>query len=191
MSSLLERMFEGRRSQKDAIRGAAGASRGSLRLRIAAFAGLPALAVCGAALLATTAGGQENPLGARAAPTFDVVDVYVDSERPLAAWQFELEETGGRMRVVGIEGGETAPFADAPYYDRDAVAGGTADRIIVASFSTVSPPELPVGRTRIASVHVRLDGRQPPDYRLTLVAAGAPDGRPIAAEISFDTRSGG
>lgn len=140
-------------------------------------------------MLATTAGGQEG-FAERALPTFQVVDVYVDSERPLAAWQFELEEAGGRMRVVGIEGGDAAPFASAPYYDRDAVDGGTADRIIVASFSTLAPAELPVGRTRVASVHVRLGAGAAPDYRLRLVAAGTSDGRPIDADISFDIRNG-
>lgn len=156
----------------------------------AAFAAVLALAASSATLLVTTAGGQEL-FGARApAPAFEVVDVYVDSERPLAAWQFELEEADGRMQVVGIEGGEAVPFADAPYYDRTAVEGGAADRIIVASFSTLAPDALPVGRTRVASVHVRLAAGTSPDYRVTLIAAGAADGRPIDATISFDTRNG-
>ena len=94
------------------------------------------------------------------------------------------------MQVVGIEGGDAPPFADAPYYDREAVEGGSADRIIVASFSMLSAAELPVGRTRVASVHVRVAPGAPPDYRRTLVAAGTPDGRPLDAEISFDTRNG-
>jgi hypothetical protein len=54
----------------------------------------------------------------------------------------------------------------------------------------LSAAELPVGRTRVASVHVRVDGSTTPDYRLTLIAAGAPDGRPLDAEISFDARNG-
>ena len=45
------------------------------------------------------------------ATRFAVVDVYVDSAEPLAAWQFELTERGGRMQVVGIEGGETRASA--------------------------------------------------------------------------------
>jgi len=94
------------------------------------------------------------------------------------------------MQVVGIEGGETTPFADPPYYDRDAVDGGAADRIIVANFSLLDPAELPVGRTRVASVHVRIGAGIAPDYRLTLIAAGTEDGRPIDAEISFVTRNG-
>jgi hypothetical protein len=52
------------------------------------------------------------------------------------------------------------------------------------------PGELPRGRARVASVHVRLTGNAPPDYDLQLVAAGAADGHPIDATISFDTRTG-
>jgi len=147
------------------------------------------VATLSTALLAMAARGQDA-FSAAAAGTFEVVDVYVESARPLAAWQFELEETGGRMQVVGIEGGETTPFADPPYYDRDAVDGGAADRIIVANFSLLDPAELPVGRTRVASVHVRIGAGIAPDYRLTLIAAGTADGRPIDAEISFVTRNG-
>lgn len=150
-------------------------------------AGILALGALGIAMLASTAGGQE---ALRNASSFDVVDIYVDSARPLAAWQFELEEAGGRMQVVGIEGGEAAPYAAPPYYDREAVAEGTADRIIVAAFSTRAPDDLPVGRTRVASVHVRLEGGTPPSYELTLIAAGAADGSRIDAEIDFDTRNG-
>jgi hypothetical protein len=156
----------------------------SARPLISRIGGVLALTAC-IALLATTAGGQEALFGVRATPTFEVVDVYVDSARPLAAWQFELEEADGRMQVVGIEGGDAAPFAAAPYYDREAVDGGSADRIIVASFSTLAAAELPVGRTRVASVHVRLDAGAPPEYRLTLIAAGTADGRPLDAEISL------
>jgi hypothetical protein len=124
----------------------------------------------------------------QAANRFAVIDVYVDSVEPLAAWQFELTEQDGRMQVVGIEGGESASYAEPPFYDRDAVASGAADRIIVADFSLREPAQLPVGRTRVASVHVRLAGDQSPDYQLRLVAAGAADGRSIDAEISLDTR---
>lgn len=160
------------------------------RQRIRTLGGTLALLACAAILVAANVDGQETLSAARAAPTFEVVDVYVDGDEPLAAWQFELEEADGRMQVVGIEGGDAAPFAAAPYYDRDAVDGGRADRIIVASFSTEPPAALPLGRTRVASVHVRLAPGTTPDFRLTLIAAGAPDGRPIDAEISFATRNG-
>ena len=121
---------------------------------------------------------------------FAVVDVYVDSAEPLAAWQFELRERKGSMQVVGVENGESASYDTAPYYDRTAVERGAADRIVVASFSLRSAAELPIGRARVATVHVRLVGEEDPNYELRLVAAAAADGRPIDATISLDTRLG-
>jgi hypothetical protein len=121
---------------------------------------------------------------------FAVVDVYVDTPVPLAAWQFELRERHGEMQVVGVENGDSRAYTQAPYYDRAAVDRGAADRIVVASFSLRPAAELPVGRARVATVHVRLTGAASPDYRLQLVAAGAADGRPIDAKITLDTRTG-
>ena len=141
--------------------------------------------LCGAALAAWELRAQQQP-----ATRFTVVDVYVESMEPLAAWQFELTERGGRMQVVGIEGGESASFAEPPFYDRDAVEQGAADRIIVADFSLNSADELPSGRTRVARVHVRLSGEEQPDYELRLVAAGSTNGRSIDAEVSLDTGTG-
>jgi hypothetical protein len=144
--------------------------------------------IFGAAALATVCGlsAQQDFAPSR----FAVVDVYVDSVEPLAAWQFELAEGSGSMQVVGIEGGNGAGFAEPPYYDRAAVANGEADRVIVANFSLRTTLELPRGRTKVATVHVRLRGAAPPDYELRLVAAGAADGRPIEAKISLDARTG-
>jgi hypothetical protein len=121
---------------------------------------------------------------------FEVLDVYVESAQPLAAYQFELTERAGQMQVVGIEGGEARAFAEAPYYDREAVARGAADKIIVASFSLDAPAFLPVGRTRVASVHVRLTGTEEPDYDLSLVAAGTADGASVPAKIALAPRAG-
>jgi hypothetical protein len=121
---------------------------------------------------------------------FAVVDVYVDSAAPLAAWQFELREQHGEMQVVGVENGDSRAYPEAPYFDRAAVDRGAADRIIVASFSLKPAAELPIGRARVATVHVRLTGAASPDYQLQLVAAGAADGQPIDAKITFDTRTG-
>jgi hypothetical protein len=126
----------------------------------------------------------------QAAARFAVVDVYVDSTAPLAAWQFELRERHGEMQVVGVENGDSRAYPEAPYYDRAAVDRGAADRIVVASFSLRPAAELPLGRSRVATVHVRLIGAASPDYRLQLVAAGAADGRPIDAKITLDTRTG-
>ena len=140
--------------------------------------------------LAALAASFELAAQQRAATRFAVVDVYVDSAVPLAAWQFELRERHGAMQVVGVENGASRAYPDAPYFDREAVARGAADRIVVASFSLKPAAELPIGRARVATVHVRLTGDVEPDYRLQLVAAGAADGRPIDATISLDTRTG-
>jgi hypothetical protein len=147
---------------------------------------LTMLLLCGAALVAA----WELRAQQLSATRFTVVDVYVESVEPLAAWQFELTERAGRMQVVGIEGGESASFAEPPFYDRDAVEQGAADRIIVADFSLNGADELPSGRTRVARVHVRLSGEGQPDYELRLVAAGSTNGRSIDAEVSLDTGTG-
>lgn len=118
---------------------------------------------------------------------FETLDIYIESSEPLAAWQFELREVSGRMRVVGVENGETAAFAKAPYYDLAAVGEGTADRIIVADYSVSQAAELPTGRNRLATIHIRIEGTAEPDYVLNLMAAGGANGEPIQADINFDT----
>jgi hypothetical protein len=126
------------------------------------------------------------------APTvrFAALDIYLDCRTPVAAWQFELGERHGLMMVVGVENGESAAFERAPYYDREAVEHGRADRVIVADFSLQPAEKLPVGRTRIATIHVQLVGDQAPDYQLRLLAAGDSAGRPIDAEISLLIQTG-
>ena len=121
---------------------------------------------------------------------FAALDVHLESAEPVAAWQFELSESGGRMRVVGVENGDSPAFARAPYYDRKAVSDGRADRIIVADFTLRPGSELPVGRVRIATVHVRLVGPGGPDYVLKLVTAGNAEGEPVPATIHLDVQSG-
>ncbi len=118
---------------------------------------------------------------------FAALEIFVETAEPLAAWQFELSESAGRMRVVGVENGENTAFGDAPYYDLEAVSSGRADRIIVADYSLNSAGELPTGRNRIATIHVQLEGTTAPDYVLNLVAAGGASGEPIQASIDFDT----
>ena len=118
---------------------------------------------------------------------FAALDIYLETAEPLAAWQFQLRESAGRMRVVGVENGDSAAFGGTPYYDLEAVSEGAADRIIVADYSVRPAEELPVGRSRVATVHVQLEGPADPDYALSLMAAGGADGEPIEASIDFDT----
>lgn len=121
---------------------------------------------------------------------FAAIDVYVESATPLAAWQFELTESTGSMTVVGIENGDSNAFATAPHYDLDAVAEDRADRIVVADYSLADRSELPTGRTRIATVHVRLMGNRSPEFDLQLIAAGDADGDVIPAEANFELADG-
>jgi hypothetical protein len=138
--------------------------------------------VLAAAVLSTTA--QPN------AGTFTTVDVFVDSDTPVAAWQVELTEQGGAMQIVGIERGDDSTFRDPPFYDRVALERGATERIVLASFSLSDAAQLPRGKVRIARVHVRTTGAAQPDYEARLVAAGTADGRPIDAQLSLETQPG-
>ena len=110
---------------------------------------------------------------------FEAVDVYVDpGGRSLAAYQFELKAEGADVKIVGIEGGEHAAFKEPPYYDPAALM---QDRVIIAGFDTGH--DLPRGRTRVATVHLRVDGAVEPDYRAVLQAAATDGGEEIDAEI--------
>ena len=118
---------------------------------------------------------------------FTVLEIYLETAEPVAAWQFELREASGTMRVVGVESGDSDAFGEAPYYDLAAVSEGAADRIVVADYSLRPAAELPTGRSRVATVHVRLEGAADPEYVLNLMVAGGADGDPIQASIDFNT----
>ena len=121
--------------------------------------------------------------GAGQAPRFVPVDIVLDSPEPVAAWQFELSDRNGAIKVVGIENGDSAAFERAPYYDRDATQAGAVERIVVADYTLADVADLPRGRTRIATVHALVDGEA--SFTVTLVAATTADGQPIDASISF------
>ena len=112
---------------------------------------------------------------------FAPLHIYLDSgARPLAAFQFELKAATGRMKIVGVEGGEHAAYKKPPYYDPAALAN---DRIIIAGFNTGS--DLPSGRTRITTLHLQIIGDVEPDYELKLTVAADADGKEIPTEITF------
>ena len=121
---------------------------------------------------------------------FAAVDVYLDSAEPVAAWQFELSDRTDGMKIVGVEQGDSPAYARAPYYDREAVRLGEADRIIVADYSLADAIELPSGRVRIATVHLLLNGDDDADFNLLLVTATTYDGVVTDARISLDIRTG-
>ena len=131
--------------------------------------------VPGLLVVALLAGGATGETRERFVP----VDVFLDSPEPVAAWQFELKDRNGSMKVVGVENGGSDGFQRAPYYDRGAVARGDAERIVVADYSLAEGSALPSGRVRVATVHLLLDGDA--DFELNLVTANSADGRPIEA----------
>ncbi|HYE99067.1 MAG TPA: hypothetical protein VEJ18_09160 [Planctomycetota bacterium] len=104
---------------------------------------------------------------------FVAYDVVVETDgRPLAAWQLEVRSSA---KIVGIEGGEPASYAKAPYYDPAALEGG---RIVLAAFTTEAPPS---GRLRIARIHMLEEGAA--DYASRLLVAAGPDGGRYDADI--------
>jgi len=139
---------------------------------------------CGAIQAPTSAAQDKDNI------RFAAVAIYLDSPEPVAAWQFELNERNGLMKVVGVENGESAAFAGTPYYDRESVQLGTADRIIVADFSLAEEDLLPSGRTRITTLHLMLTGAEDPAFVLNLVTATRHDGQVIDASISLVSVTG-
>ena len=116
-------------------------------------------------------------------PRFMPLAIHLDSPAAVAAWQFELKDRNGVMKVVGVENGGHPAFPRAPYYDREAVARGDAERIVLADYSLAEEALLPIGRVRLATLHLMLEGE--PDFELRLVTATTPDGRAIDASISL------
>ena len=112
---------------------------------------------------------------------FEAIDVFVDSgELPLAAYQFELNSLTAGVEIVGIEGGEHAAFAEPPYYDSKAMNG---NRVILAAFNTGK--ELPKGKSRVARVHVQVEGPEDRTWQTSLIASATTDGQRIPASLSI------
>jgi len=128
---------------------------------------------------APSAGTDADPRLAR----FETLDVFLDADRPVAAYQVEVVVRSGESSIVGVEGGE-APFDEPPYYDPAALSQG---RIILASFdtrATISP-----GRHRVASLHVREVG-DAATYDIKLTVAADIDGQRGAATAAIEARKG-
>jgi hypothetical protein len=115
-------------------------------------------------------------IGERRDVRFGRLDVFLDTEgRALAAYQLEINDESGRMRIVGVRGGTAGAFRDAPFYDSAAL---TRSRIVLAAFSTSNA--LPRGRVNVARLYVESSGGAPKP-EATLIAAGTSDGQRIAA----------
>jgi hypothetical protein len=117
---------------------------------------------------------------------FTTVDVFVDShDQALAAYQLEVTSTRGNARIVGIEGGETAPFTPPPYYDPRAMQ---QERVILAAYNRGLLRSLPKGRTRVATLHVQVSGNEAPEFAIKLVTVGNGMGYKIKASASIEER---
>ena len=128
----------------------------------------------------------QQPATEESRSRFCAVDIYVDSgDTPLAAYQIEFAATNGVARIVGIEGGEPSAFRQPPFYDPKALQH---ERVIIAGFSTAAAPDLPTGKTRVATIHYQTAGTQPPQFELKLQAAGDAQGTRISAQASFTER---
>lgn len=112
---------------------------------------------------------------AREAVRFETLDVVIDvGTSSLAAYQFELLASEGAT-IVGVEGGEARAYAEAPYYDAAALAGG---RIIVGALAQEGEPT--TGAARVARLHMRVEGDEAPRYECVLRVAATADASPIA-----------
>jgi hypothetical protein len=115
------------------------------------------------------------------------LDVFVDSgAQPLAAYQLSFTAMSGDVKIVGIEGGEHPAFKEAPHYDPKAMQ---QERAILAAFNTGSAESLPTGRTRVATVHVRIAGATTPVYVVKLEAAANHEGSRVTGQTSFRERN--
>lgn len=148
------------------------------------FAGLVALAAIASVHLGTSAYPCHIHATASPQPRFHAINIFVDSgPLPLAAYQIEViaRFTGdGAATLVGVEGGEHPQFTKPPYYDPAALQVDQArERIIIAALSTAGVPDLPKGRTRVARLHMRVEGE--PRYVTNLMVAGGPSAEKITA----------
>ncbi|MBN2319236.1 MAG: hypothetical protein JXR49_09175 [Acidobacteria bacterium] len=108
------------------------------------------------------------------------VDLWVDSGEALAAYQVEITYDRNSIRIVGLEGGQVEAYRDAPYYDQKGFESG---RIILAAFTTGT--DAPKGRTRVAIIHVAVEGNIRPELTCRLMAAAKPGGRRISPKVDL------
>lgn len=135
----------------------------------------------GLLVLLCSAQAQDEP----AAPRFTALNVFVDAQAsPLAAWQVELADGQG-VQIVGVEGGEHAAYAKPPYFDPNALKD---NRIILAAFTTAK--DIPSGKTRVARIHVMVEGGAEARFEVRSSLAAAADGKGITARVTLEEERG-
>lgn len=113
---------------------------------------------------------------------FVAFDVYIDSgDESLAAYQLDISDLSGRSKIVGVEGGEATAFDAPPYYDPAALHN--EGRIILGAFTI--DDDATTGRTRVARLHMQIEGEQPVDFDVKLIVAADADGRDIDANVTI------
>jgi len=128
----------------------------------------------------------QQPADEEGRTRFCAVDIFIDSgSTPLAAYQFRFAVTNDTARIVGIEGGQHAAFRQPPFYDPKAIQNDVA---IVAAFSTAPSAELPTGKTRVATIHLRISETSRPQFDLKLQTVADAQGNKIASVASFEER---
>ena len=114
--------------------------------------------------------------------TFFPLNIYIDSSaNDLAAYQFELYTGSSQVKIVGVEGGDSAAFKEPPYYDPAALAN---NRIIIAAFN--NGDNLPKGKTKVATIHLQAPTDYESAFELSLTLAATKGGQKIQAQISFE-----
>jgi hypothetical protein len=109
------------------------------------------------------------------------MDLWVDSgNEALAAYQIEITYNRSSVKIVGLEGGQAGSFANAPYYDQKGFESG---RIIVAAFTT--DKDAPKGRTRVATIHIAVEGNATPELTGKLMTAAQSGGRRITPGVEL------
>ena len=108
---------------------------------------------------------------------FQAMDVFIDTRaQALAAYQVEVRYEKDRVEIVGLEGGETESYQEPPYFDPKGMEQG---RIILAGFTLDDSPK---GETRVARLHLRIQGETMPDLTIRMMTAARPGGERISAQ---------
>ena len=139
--------------------------------------------LCLAAVRLSLSKAAEPPAPAQPGPSrFTAVDLFIDPKgEPLAAYQLECAAETGRISLVGVEAGESGPYAKRPpYYDPAALAG---HRIILGDYTL--DPAAPRTKTRVARLMLEVRGDAKPQYVTKLMAAANSDGKTIPVELSL------